>query len=214
MPTRPSSWEAALIVGVVVVIALIGALALGVFGGAAPLTATPTVTPTRGPVPTSTSQPPTATGGAPTSTPEGPTATSAPTQPPPTATPTLQATANITPTATSEAVVTVQLGGNTELGPFVVDVNGMTLYTFSQDTSTTSACTGECATNWPPLIVAPGTQLVAGEGLAGQLATIPRDDGTLQVTYNGHPLYRYKLDTAPGDAKGHGIANQWFVATP
>jgi predicted lipoprotein with Yx(FWY)xxD motif len=125
-------------------------------------------------------------------------------------------TPTVTPqaTATSAATITVQVGGSTALGPFLVDINGMTLYTFSQDTSTTSACTGECVAIWPPLIVAADTLLAGSEGIGGQLATITRDDGTLQVTYNGRPLYRYSQDVVPGDAKGQGIDNQWFVALP
>lgn len=78
---------------------------------------------------------------------------------------------------------------------------GMTLYWFVPDTSTKSACTGSCATFWPP-VKGPVT---AGAGVTGMLGTITRSDGTLQATYNGHPLYTYVADSAPGQDKGNGI---------
>ena len=78
---------------------------------------------------------------------------------------------------------------------------GFTLYWFAPDTSTTSKCTGSCATYWPP-VKGPAT---AGSGVTGTLATITRPDGTTQATYNGHPLYTYAADSAPGQAKGNGL---------
>jgi len=79
--------------------------------------------------------------------------------------------------------------------------NGFTLYWFSADTSTTSKCTGSCASYWPPV---PGP-LTAGPGVTGTLGTITRPDGTIQATYDGHPLYTYVGDSAPGQNKGNGI---------
>jgi predicted lipoprotein with Yx(FWY)xxD motif len=78
---------------------------------------------------------------------------------------------------------------------------GFTLYWFVPDTSTTSKCTGSCATYWPP-VKGPAT---AGSGVTGKLGTITRSDGTTQATYDGHPLYTYVGDTAPGQAKGNGL---------
>ena len=78
---------------------------------------------------------------------------------------------------------------------------GFTLYWFGPDTSTTSTCTGSCATYWPP-VTGPAT---AGAGVTGTLGTITRPDGTLQATYDGHPLYAYTGDNAPGQAKGNGL---------
>jgi predicted lipoprotein with Yx(FWY)xxD motif len=78
---------------------------------------------------------------------------------------------------------------------------GFTLYWFVPDTSTTSKCTGSCATFWPP-VKGPAT---AGSGVTGTLGTITRPDGTTQATYDGHPLYTYAGDTAPGQAKGNGL---------
>jgi predicted lipoprotein with Yx(FWY)xxD motif len=78
---------------------------------------------------------------------------------------------------------------------------GFTLYWFVPDTSTTSKCTGSCATYWPP-VKGPAA---AGSGVTGTLGTITRPDGTTQATYDGHPLYTYAGDTAPGQAKGNGL---------
>ena len=78
---------------------------------------------------------------------------------------------------------------------------GLTLYSFAPDTSTTSKCTGSCATYWPP-VKGPAT---AGSGVTGTLGVITRPDGTMQATYDGHPLYTYVADTAPGQNKGNGL---------
>jgi predicted lipoprotein with Yx(FWY)xxD motif len=89
---------------------------------------------------------------------------------------------------------------------------GFTLYWFGPDTSTTSKCTGSCATYWPP-VTGPVT---AGAGVTGTLGTITRADGTVQATYDGHPLYTYVADTAPGQNKGNGISasgGPWYEMT-
>jgi len=78
---------------------------------------------------------------------------------------------------------------------------GFTLYWFVPDTSTTSKCTGSCATFWPPVKGPAPT----GSGVTGTLGTITRPDGTTQATYGGHPLYTYAGDAAPGQAKGNGL---------
>jgi len=78
---------------------------------------------------------------------------------------------------------------------------GLTLYWFGPDTSTTSKCTGSCAAVWPP-VTGPVT---AGAGVTGTLGTITRPDGTIQATYDGHPLYTFAGDTAPGQTKGNGV---------
>jgi predicted lipoprotein with Yx(FWY)xxD motif len=78
---------------------------------------------------------------------------------------------------------------------------GFTVYWFGPDTPTTSKCNGSCATFWPP-VKGPAT---AGTGVTGKLGTITRADGATQATYNGHPLYTYKGDTAPGQAKGNNL---------
>jgi predicted lipoprotein with Yx(FWY)xxD motif len=78
---------------------------------------------------------------------------------------------------------------------------GFTLYWFAPDSSTASKCTGSCATYWPP-VSAPA---VAGSGVSGTVGSITRPDGTKQATYNGHPLYTYAGDSAPGQDKGNGL---------
>jgi predicted lipoprotein with Yx(FWY)xxD motif len=78
---------------------------------------------------------------------------------------------------------------------------GFVLYWFVPDTPTTSKCTGQCATYWPP-VSGPAT---AGSGVTGKLGTITRSGGSLQATYDGHPLYTYAGDTKPGEATGNGL---------
>ena len=106
------------------------------------------------------------------------------------------------PAAESATVMAKTVGGQTIL---VAGSNGMTVYTFTKDTagSGKSACSGGCLTKWPALTVATGANPTASSGATGQLGTITRaDDGTLQVTYNGLPLYFYAGDHAPGDTNG------------
>jgi predicted lipoprotein with Yx(FWY)xxD motif len=119
------------------------------------------------------------------------------------------------PTAASGQSATVGVANIGQLGEIVVDSMGRTLYLFQKDAGTSSACTGACAVQWPPLAAA--STPVAGTGLeAAQVATIRRQDGTSQVTYNGHPLYSFAFDQKPGDANGQGITafgGAWFVLT-
>ena len=94
----------------------------------------------------------------------------------------------------------------------VTNSSGKTLYWFAPDTSTTSKCTGSCATFWPP-VTGPVT---AGSGVTGTLSTITRSDGTKQATYDGHPLYTYVGDTAAGQNKGNGLnlsGGLWYEMT-
>ena len=83
----------------------------------------------------------------------------------------------------------------------LTNAQGFTLYWFAPDTPTRSTCYGTCAGYWPPVT---GT-LSPGPGVPGKLATIKRSDGTTQATYNGHPLYTYVGDTAPGQAFGNNL---------
>lgn len=99
--------------------------------------------------------------------------------------------------------------------PFLVDDQGMTLYVFTDDTQNggTSACTdAECTAEWPAFVVTAAP--TAGEGVdASMLGTITRDDGTMQATYNGWPLYHFSGDTAPGDINGQGMEGKWFLVS-
>ncbi len=99
--------------------------------------------------------------------------------------------------ATGGALSTMKVSGATLL----TNAKGLTLYWFVPDTSTTSKCNGACAKYWPPV---PGG-VTAGTGVTGTLGTITRSNGTKQATWNGHPLYTYVGDTAPGMAKGNGL---------
>jgi predicted lipoprotein with Yx(FWY)xxD motif len=108
----------------------------------------------------------------------------------------------------------VRLGSSDELGSFLVGGDGLTLYRFANDSENQSNCSGGCAANWPPLLVEEGEIPVPGVGVSGELGVTQRDDGTLQVTYNGLPLYFWVNDDAPGDTTGHGINDVWFVVEP
>jgi len=106
-------------------------------------------------------------------------------------------------------------------GTILVDRDGSTLYVSDEERGGFVRCVAECATVWPPLTIPPGEEPVAGEGVTGQLGTITRADGNVQVTYDGRPLYLYSLDTGPDIAKGDGLTEQagdttltWHVATP
>ena len=94
----------------------------------------------------------------------------------------------------------------------VTNSKGMTLYWFVPDSSTASKCSGSCATYWPPVIGA----VTAGSGVTGTLGSITRPDGTTQASYDGHPLYTYVGDSAPGQAKGNGLnisGGLWYEMT-
>ena len=97
----------------------------------------------------------------------------------------------------------------TAIGPVLADSKGLTLYWFSKDTRMTSACTGGCATAWPPLVGKPMAAM--GVRLTGKLGTITRAGGILQASYKGHPLYTYAGDMAPGQTKGNGVGGVWHV---
>ena len=83
----------------------------------------------------------------------------------------------------------------------LTNANGLTLYSFAPDTAAKSACYGSCAAYWPPVTGTPS----AGTGVNGQLGTISRTDGTTQATYDGHPLYTYIGDSAPGQDSGNNL---------
>jgi predicted lipoprotein with Yx(FWY)xxD motif len=105
----------------------------------------------------------------------------------------------------------VGLRGNDELGSFLVDERGLSLYTFANDTAGVSNCAEDCATNWPPLLVPSEDSLRFQEGITGEFGLIERGD-RWQVTFNGQPLYFYSGDEAVGDATGHGLGDVWSVA--
>jgi predicted lipoprotein with Yx(FWY)xxD motif len=98
--------------------------------------------------------------------------------------------------ATAGSLKTATIGGATVL----TSANGFTLYSFAPDTATTSNCNGTCAQNWPPV-----TGPTTASGVTGTFGTIKRSDGSVQATFDGHPLYTFVGDTAPGQNKGNGL---------
>ena len=157
-------------------------------------------TTTSPPSTTTTSPPTTTTEVAPTTTPAGARAVPAPT----------------TGTAPSYEVRTGTVAG---LGTVLVAGNGLTLYMFVPDKrSGVSTCYGVCATAWPPLLLTGTSAPVYGPGAnPNLLSTTKRSDGTVQVTYNGWPLYLWVADSEPGQATGQGINNNgglWYVLNP
>jgi predicted lipoprotein with Yx(FWY)xxD motif len=123
--------------------------------------------------------------------------------------------ASSAPSSTSASSGTVDLAKGS-LGPILIDSQGRTLYLWQADTGAKSTCTGACASAWPPLVTT-GTP-TAGSGVTSSLlATTNRADGTKQVTYNGHPLYRFAGDTAPRQTNGQGSTGfgaPWYVLSP
>jgi predicted lipoprotein with Yx(FWY)xxD motif len=114
----------------------------------------------------------------------------------------------------SAAGSTLTIGmATTSLGAVLVGPDGLTLYTHAGDTATSSSCTGACATAWPPLTVTAGQTAALASGITGTLGTLTRADGTVQVTYDGLPLYGWQNDKAPGDVTGQNV-NGFTVATP
>jgi predicted lipoprotein with Yx(FWY)xxD motif len=110
--------------------------------------------------------------------------------------------------ASATALKSATIGGVKVL----TNAKGFTVYSFAPDTAAKSNCNGSCAHYWPPV----KGPLTAGAGVTGKLATITRSDGSTQATYNGHPLYTYVSDTAPGQDKGNGLnlsGGVWHVVT-
>ncbi|HEX2348404.1 MAG TPA: hypothetical protein VHI51_08215 [Ktedonobacterales bacterium] len=91
----------------------------------------------------------------------------------------------------------------------LADSSGKTLYYFTPDSASSATCSGSCAQLWPPL-TASGAPM--GTSLSGTLTMISSNNGS-QVTYNGHPLYRYSGDQSQSDTKGEGLFGKWYVAT-
>ncbi len=105
--------------------------------------------------------------------------------------------ASASASSSGTALKTATIGGVTVL----TSAKGFTLYSFVPDTATKSNCNAGCVQYWPP-VKGPAT---AGPGVTGTLTTITRSDGSMQAAYDGHPLYTYVGDTAPGQAKGNGL---------
>jgi predicted lipoprotein with Yx(FWY)xxD motif len=125
----------------------------------------------------------------------------------------LPASAHHTRAAAAGAKVEIRKG---KLGRFIVNGKGLTLYLFEKDKGGKSACYGSCAKVWPPLITSGKPSAGAGV-VASKLGTTKRKDGKLQVTYGGHPLYRYDDDHRAGQTEGQGeklFGAEWYVVAP
>lgn len=107
--------------------------------------------------------------------------------------------------SSSSTATTVTGASNPELGTIIVNSEGLTVYSFAKDKGTTSSCYGACAEAWPPLSTEGAP--ISGEGaMPSKLGTTKRKDGTVQVTYAGHPLYTFVEDHKPGEANGNGVS--------
>src|SRR5690242_10240709 len=110
------------------------------------------------------------------------------------------------------AATTIALRNST-LGPILVDESGRTLYLFEADRTQMSTCNGDCASVWPPLIAHGKLQAAAGVNQS-LLSTTTRNDGSLEVVYDGHPLYYFVSDKQAGDVTGEAISSfgaEWYV---
>jgi predicted lipoprotein with Yx(FWY)xxD motif len=121
------------------------------------------------------------------------------------------AAGSTTPPAVAKATIGTASGA---LGTYLTDASGRSLYLWLADGKGASACSGSCAQEWPP-VTTKDRPAASGSVMAGALGTIMRADGTAQVTYNGHPLYRFEGDTAAGKTTGQGLddfgAKWWLV---
>jgi predicted lipoprotein with Yx(FWY)xxD motif len=119
--------------------------------------------------------------------------------------------------STRSAAGVTRIGvASSPLGRILVDGKGRTLYLFEKDTRRHSACAGACATYWPPLLMHGKPTAVRG-AKQSLLSTTGRANGSRQVTYAGHPLYRYVLDQKPGQTNGEGLQDfgaSWDVLSP
>ena len=127
-----------------------------------------------------------------------------------------EATASPTPPKTASGAPATVGAATTGLGKILVDSEGRTIYLFKKDTGTKSACSGDCASDWPP--VRSSEKPTVGDGAnASLVGTTARADGPPQVTYNGQPLYLYAGDEKPGDTNGQGLTTfgaLWWVLSP
>jgi predicted lipoprotein with Yx(FWY)xxD motif len=135
------------------------------------------------------------------------------TQVPATQAPAAQASATqAPPPATPSGPAMVNLGKSDQLGSFLVDDKGMTLYLFTKDSPGTSTCYDKCAAAWPALLTAGNAAGGAGVD-ATKFGTTTRTDGSTQVTYNGWPLYFYAKDKQPGDTTGQAVGSVWYLVS-
>jgi predicted lipoprotein with Yx(FWY)xxD motif len=124
----------------------------------------------------------------------------------------LTLTAITGPTVNAQAASSLAVTSTPELGTFLTDTAGMTLYMYTKDSVGISNCYGGCAAAWPPLLTQSAPTLPGD--LPGVIGTTTRTDGAVQVTYNGMPLYYWASDQKPGDTTGQNVGGVWFVVNP
>ena len=117
---------------------------------------------------------------------------------------------------TIAGATTIEVRESQEHGPYLVNEAGESLYLFEADKKNASQCYDACAQAWPPVTAEESLQ--AREGIVREkLGTIEREDGSKQVSYAGHPLYRFVKDREPGETKGQdieGFGAEWYLVTP
>ena len=121
-----------------------------------------------------------------------------------------------TPTTGGSSSAVIQTATATVKGQsqtVLTNAQGMTLYYFTADSATQSACSGSCAQMWPPLLFAGSGGPTSATTLTGKLSAQTDANGN-QIEYNGHLLYTFSGDTAPGQTNGEGLFGKWFVAVP
>jgi predicted lipoprotein with Yx(FWY)xxD motif len=123
-----------------------------------------------------------------------------------------EATTTTPGSGSSSGAATVTVAMNATIGKnILVDDKGATLYTFDADkTANKSVCNAGCDNTWPALKIT-GTPTYGGKVDASLFSTFTRDDGSMQLAVDGHPLYHYAHDAKTGDAKGNGIGGVWYV---
>jgi len=112
----------------------------------------------------------------------------------------------VAPVLAQDSMGGLSTGQHPTLGNIVVDANGKTVYTLSADSPGVSTCSGACANAWPPVLVDPAMAgaMMTDASMQG-VGTLQREDGSMQLTINGMPLYGFVRDTQPGDANGQGV---------
>ena len=120
--------------------------------------------------------------------------------------------------ATAGGTVVVKSAHDPVHGNIVVDAKGFSVYLLTSEAPGRFSCTLACSVFWPPLTVPAGTtQVSAGPGVLGKLGLVKNPEGSMQVTYNGYPLYHYLSDHSPGQTQGEGITSfggTWYLVNP
>src|SRR5438132_2986285 len=105
----------------------------------------------------------------------------------------------------------VDVATDAKLGAYLTGEGGKALYLLATDAANKSTCSGDCAANWPPFTLSAGETVKAGSGVTAAIATFTRDDGGVQVTINGKPLYYFAGDTTSGQTNGQGLGGKWHL---